>query len=126
MADAAFWATLRHFKASEFKAPARMSAALLKMLDDVRDAAGVPLCITSDYRQGDPGAHGDGDAVDIADNMQGALIGSRWRFLVLKAAMQAGFRRVGDYGRHLHLDVSTRLDQDVVWFGDDSRKGDAS
>ena len=112
------WKNLEHFTAKEFAPYAdEMSTKLLGKLDDVRHIAEVPIYITSHYRPGDDGAHGDGDAVDISDNKHGNDISSRWRHKVLDAAYACKFRRVGIYDKHLHLDVSTTRDQDVSWIG---------
>lgn len=54
-------------------------------------------------------AHLRGRAVDVA------ISGSRERYLVLKAALELGFRRVGVGKGILHLDIDTSLDQDVIW-----------
>ncbi|MGE4296831.1 MAG: hypothetical protein AB7E47_02280 [Desulfovibrionaceae bacterium] len=42
--DAAFWKTIKHFAATEWgRDPARVSRELVRRLDAVREAAGVPL-----------------------------------------------------------------------------------
>lgn len=111
------WQYINHFKPSEFTAPEKMESRLVRALDRVRERAGVPIHVTSSYRDGDDGAHGSGWAVDISDNMEGNDIGSRWRFLVVNAAYRAGFRRIGVYDRHVHIDLDTSRDQDVLWVG---------
>jgi hypothetical protein len=92
---------------------------LVKMLQQVRDHAVVPIHITSGYRPGDTKSHGEGAAVDISDNKFGKPVASRWRFLILKAAFAVGFRRIGVYDRHIHLDINhdSPGGQDVVWTG---------
>ena len=53
--------------------------------------------------------HGSGKAVDIeCDN-------SRYRFKVIKAAITAGFRRIGIGETFIHLDDNPVGDQEVVW-----------
>jgi hypothetical protein len=78
---------------------------------------GESIHITSGYRPKDPGAHGEHFAVDISDNKEGKPLGSRWRFLILKAAFSIGFQRIGIYDRHIHLDISQKRDLDVAWWG---------
>ena len=103
--------TLEHFKPAEFVSPDEMSERLLIRLDQMRELAGVPIKITSSYREGDKLSHGDGEAVDIA------CTDSDKRLLLVMAALAVGFRRLGVYDKHLHADVSERLPQEVMWWG---------
>ncbi len=114
------WEELNYFTVSEFTNPDKMNPKLLHKLDDVRHVAGLTIFITSSFRVGDAGAHGDGDAVDIADNKTGEEISSRWRHKILAAAYAAGFKRIGSYDKHLHLDVSLTRIQEVSWIGKSS------
>lgn len=102
------WATIKHFKPEEFVAPDKMSYVLLQRLDKLRDILGEPIHIGSNYREGDPLAHGDGDAVDIPCD-------SSFRLKLVPAAAAAGFTRIGAETRHTHLDVSKRLPDNVMW-----------
>lgn len=106
-----------HFTQNEFSNHIRMNEWLVKRLDLLREMVQLPIYVTSSFRGGDPGAHGDGDAVDISDNLQSKKLSSTWRFRVLRAAFQLGFTRVGVYDKHIHLDLSQRLDQEVCWYG---------
>ena len=36
---------------------------------------------------------------------------------IISGALLAGFRRIGVYDRHVHLDVDEKLPQDVMWWG---------
>lgn len=110
------WSELIHFSAGEFDHPGEMSVMLMHLLDDIRDSVGMPIYITSDFRRGDKGAHGSGLAVDIAENLQGKPISSRWRFLVLRAAFIYNVQRIGIYDKHIHIDVSISLPQKVCWW----------
>lgn len=96
---------------ASFPAPEKMSRRLMLSLDKARELAGIPFIITSSYRENDELAHGDGEAVDIR-----AWYGSS-KFLIVRAAIDAGFNRIGIYDRHVHLDVSTRLPTNVIWIG---------
>lgn len=63
--------TLRWFRWSEFRHPERLDIRLLRWLDAVREAAGVPLHVTSDWREHVPpggsarSLHRVGRAVDV-------------------------------------------------------------
>lgn len=105
------WDALRWFKPSEFKEPEKMSTELLMLLDRARQAAGIPFRITSCYRPGDDGAHGEGKAVDIRVDT------STDRLRIVRAVLEAGFQRVGVYDSHIHVDVSRRLTRGVLWTG---------
>ena len=75
-----------------------MDPALLVMLDDLREAYGYPVKLTSTYRSPDhpieakkskPGEHAYGAAVDIA------CVGGEATFKLVKAAIEVGFTRIG-------------------------------
>ena len=59
------WAKVKYFKPSEFKHPDKLDPLLIYSLDALRTAAGRPITINSDYREGDKGQHGAGRAVDV-------------------------------------------------------------
>ena len=68
------------------------------MLDDLREAYGHPIKLTSTYRSPDhpieakkakPGEHAYGAAVDIA------CVGGEATFKLVKAAIETGFTRIG-------------------------------
>jgi len=111
------WDSLEWFKREEFKHPDEMDHILLLGLDQVREEADVAMYVTSDYRPGDPRSHGEGKAVDVSDNLNGEPVSGAWRFKVVGAALRCGFVRVGVYDRHIHLDISLRLPQEVLWSG---------
>lgn len=89
-----------------------LNPALVEKLDLARDVAGVPFVLTSTFRQGDRRSHGRGFAVDIRANM------SRARFRIVLGLIQAGFRRIGVYDKHVHADIDPELPKDVMWVGE--------
>lgn len=116
--------TARHFKESEFKACTPscsmqdMNQGTITRLDMVRDLAGIPLVLNSAYRskewekkQGRTGtsAHCEGRAADIRCNS------SRNRWKIVKAAIQAGFTRIGIGKTYIHLDDSYTHESEVIW-----------
>lgn len=114
--------TLRWFKPSEFRgAFEKMDRGLLEALDETREIAGRPIVVTNAFREGEKSAHALGKAVDISDNARGAVVGSRWRFLVVASALEAGFTRIGIYDRHIHLDIAVEREgypEHVIWTGE--------
>ena len=89
---------MKYFKESEFNGFEMMDEKLLSMLDELREAYGYPIKITSDYRSPDhpieaakkqPGEHAYGDAVDIES------VGGEKTFKLVKAAIEVGFTRIG-------------------------------
>jgi hypothetical protein len=90
---------------------AGLDEELVRRLDEARTKAMVPFVITSAFRLGDPRAHGRGKAVDIRCHT------SYNRMRIISGALLAGFRRIGVYDRHVHLDVDESLPQDVMWHG---------
>lgn len=111
------WDELDHFKPSEFDHPDEMNENLLRSLDRVRHRAHVPMVISSDFRPGDSGAHGQGLAVDVKDDHSSDGVTSHWRFKVVLAALMMGFNRIGIYDKHIHLDIWSTGPQEVIWFG---------
>ena len=83
-----------------------------RLLACIQDAAGRPLVITSGYRPGDRGMHGQGRAADIR-----ATIGSERAELGL-AAVGCGANGIGVYTRHVHVDTRPGP---AVWWGGVSR-----
>lgn len=95
-----------------------ISLYLVAYLQMIRDAVGHPLAITSGVRcprynhqcGGKPdSAHTTGEAVDIYCNS------STLRHQLVSLAMRAGICRIGIHKQFVHLDISTKHAQDVVW-----------
>lgn len=111
------WHDLRFFRPSEFYRPDKMKPDFLHMLDNARWYAGIPFVITDDYRDHDDpvgvsdSAHKKGRAVDIRAHT------SISRYKIVMGALEAGFKRIGVYDRHVHLDNDRDKPQDVLWVG---------
>jgi len=89
---------MKYFEESEFNGFEMMDEKLLSMLDELREAYGYPIKITSDYRSPEhpieaakkqPGEHAYGAAVDIES------VGGKKTFRLTKAAIEVGFTRIG-------------------------------
>lgn len=89
---------MKYFNESEFSNFEMMDEKLLTMLDNLREAYGYPIKLTSTYRSPDhpieakkkaPGEHAYGAAVDIA------CVGGEATFKLVKAAIEVGFTRIG-------------------------------
>lgn len=89
---------MKYFTESEFNNFEMMDENLLSMLDDLREAYGHPIKLTSTYRSPDhpieakkskPGEHAYGAAVDIA------CVGGEATYKLVKAAIDVGFTRIG-------------------------------
>ncbi len=89
---------MKYFEESEFNGFEMMDERLLSMLDNLREAYGYPIKLTSTYRSPDhpieakkskPGEHAYGAAVDIA------CVGGEATFKLVKAAIEVGFTRIG-------------------------------
>ena len=111
---------MRYFENKEFIHAKTMDPMLRKMLDDMRHAYGKPIVITGSNRPPSTprtsahqlGSHGFWQAVDIRCDASGP------RFELLSAAYLVGFRRIGIYDKHIHLDVADEgFDPDVLWLG---------
>lgn len=96
----------------------QMDQAFLALLDEVREAAGIPLVLNCGYRskawersKGRSGnsAHTRGKAVDIRCNT------SVNRYKIVAAALGCGVRRIGIGKTFIHLDNDESLPQGVIW-----------
>lgn len=116
--------TAKYFIDSEFRrcnpscSIEDMEQDFLDVLDAVREKAGIPLVLNSAYRsvshekrQGRAGtsAHTYGLAADIRCNSSE----NRWK--IIKAAIECGVRRIGVSDSFIHLDISTKHTQCVIW-----------
>jgi len=102
-----------HFETQEFDCPSlpnsgvNMDNAFLQMLNDAREAAGIPFNITSGYRTSSRNklvggvansSHLVGKAADIK-------VGSgNERYIIINALIKAGFRRLGVAKTFIHCD----------------------
>ena len=97
------WCDIKHFKPSEFDHPNKMNPYLIRRLDQFREMIGKPIIIHSDYRPGDSGQHGLGNAVDI--HVKGMNVVDQY----LLAEKTGLFNGIGVYPNWnnpgLHLDV---------------------
>ena len=63
------WGVLKYFKpyntVDNWGDPDKMDSELLMKLDDLREFVGMPIFVTSGYRDGDPKEHGKGVAADV-------------------------------------------------------------
>lgn len=116
--------SLKYFKYEEFASPdvphsgEYMDTEFLAMLDHARHVAGIPFKINSGYRTiehnekvgGKPNSsHIVGKAVDIA------IQGSRERWIILEALINAGFTRFGIANTFIHVDSDEHKDPNVIW-----------
>lgn len=116
--------TPRYFSQAEFKrctpscSMTQMDENFLRTLDLVREYAGIPLVLNCAYRsvaydkaKGRNGnsAHTRGKAVDIRCNAST----TRWK--IVRAAIDAGIRRIGIGSTFVHLDNDDTLPQCVMW-----------
>lgn len=107
----------KHFSDREI---AGLDPRLVALLDSARGLAKVPFIITSGKR--DPLANKTSGGVGDSSHLRGLAVdiaceGSRDRLRIVAAAITAGFRRIGVYNRHVHLDCDEGLPQDVLWTG---------
>ncbi len=83
----------------------------LSRLQTAEKHAGFDFIITSAIRKKDNGCHGLGRAVDLACHRSN----ERWR--IVFALERAGFRRIGIYDRHIHVDDCRNRGMKVLWWG---------
>lgn len=95
-----------------------MNQEFMNKLDQLRELAGIPLVINSAFRsvqhekskgRNGTSSHVLGVAIDIRCN------GSQNRFKVLESAQKLGFKRIGVAKSFIHLDISKKHAQNVIW-----------
>ena len=100
------------------KCISRPHTQLLQMLNRTRELAGIPMTVNSgprceQYNIDSKGAkyseHIEGKGADIK------CLDSRSRMLIVRAAIQAGFTRIGIAKTFVHLGCSETNDQLVMW-----------
>ena len=118
---------MRYFQPSEFACKCgrcgggadRMASDLLARLDEARAMAGIPFVISSGYRCPAhnkavggvaDSAHTRGYAADIR------CTDSHTRFAVLRAVLDAGFRRVELAPTWIHVDCDPDKARDVAFY----------
>ncbi len=115
---------MKHFVTHEFDSPdekgsgVNMQKSTLEMLDKAREKASIPFVITSGFRTVSrnilvggvsDSSHTKGCAVDIAcrDSVN--------RYLIINAAIYAGFNRIGISSKFIHLDNDPDKPKNVIW-----------
>lgn len=95
-----------------------MSQDLLDRLDQLREAYGKPVYLSSAYRSAEwdlsrgrtgHGAHTRGLAVDLVCK------NSLERLALVKAALSVGIPRIGVAATFIHVDIDPSLTQNVLW-----------
>jgi len=116
--------TTNDFNSSEFDdkglpgSGSKMDMNFINMLQQARNNAGIPFKITSGYRS--PASNAKAGGVSESAHLKGmaadiAVTDGRQRFLIISAALKAGFRRIGVSQGFIHLDSDSSLPQDVIW-----------
>jgi zinc D-Ala-D-Ala carboxypeptidase len=93
---------------------------LIAKLDWARGRARVPFIITSGYRNSEENKEVDGK--DNSAHMKGLAVDLRvqdsvTRFKMVNSLLLAGFKRIGVYTNHVHVDLDGSLPQEVMWTG---------
>lgn len=114
----------KYFKEEEFKrltpscSMAQMDENLLMLLDELREAVGMPFVLTSAYRtplwdiskgRTGKGAHTKGMGVDIQ------ITNPTFARIVLERALRMPFRGIGIAKNFIHLDVMPREYTPIIW-----------
>lgn len=85
---------------------------LVQALKRLENMSKVPIHVTSGYRPHDAdSSHKKGLAADIR------VRGGVQRFELVSAALAVGFRRIGVYDLHIHLDLDQTKPFPVLWCG---------
>ena len=113
------WNHIRHFRRHEFGYwnDVEPDEDLVYRLDEARTYAARPFVISKGggirgpRHDGDNSAHITGHAVDIR------CVDSTARWHMLEAIYLVGFKRVGIYDRHIHVDTDLTKPQNVTWWG---------
>jgi hypothetical protein len=109
---------IKHFTKEKDKAIIGISDKLLSMLDNAREAAGVPFVLTSGLRTPEHNAE-VGGAVDSA-HLKGLAVDiqctdSQNRFAIVYGLFLAGFKRLEIGKGHIHADIDDTKAQRVIF-----------
>ena len=127
------WTRIRFFKATEFIESQKLRPEMIHALDDLRFRFGRSLIVTSSYREPAQNAQvggvtrsahtlaADGFYSGVDLTTQGALARinkkvpgyEMWTLFII--ARELGFRRIGIYPKHLHLDLEPDLPSPALW-----------
>ena len=108
---------MNYFTAAEVEG---LDPRFVRKLNRARGKAGVPFVITSGRRSKKRNAriggakrssHLTGHGVDLRARS------GRVRFLIVQALLAVGFKRVGIYNGHVHVDDDPRLPEPTLWTG---------
>lgn len=115
----------KHFSDKESEG---LDRELMSKLDTAREVAGIPFIISSGLRTcagnkaalgAEHSTHIQGLAVDLSlGHLEEGGVRDSARFKMLRGLLSAGFRRIGIYANHIHVDVGGEPDyvQGVMWF----------
>ena|SRR5690554_4314680 len=117
------WREVRHFRRAEFghSGDVEPCPELVRILDEAREAVGRPFVINSGIRTpernravggSETSSHLTGHAVDIR------CPDVRFRFLALRALIDAGAERIGIGRTFIHVDTDPGKSQEVIWLYD--------
>lgn len=114
----------KHFSEAE---SAGLDRELMSKLDTAREVAGIAFIITSGLRTCaantaalgvEHSTHIQGLAVDLGlGHLEEGIDRDTARFRMLRGLSSAGFRRIGIYAAHVHVDVGAEPNyaQGVIW-----------
>lgn len=108
---------MNYFSGEEIKG---LDSRLIAMLNIAREAAGVPLVITSGFRTPDQNLAAGGVSDSSHESGLAVDIRSGEPEVAKKIAFglgRAGFKRLGIYDKHFHVDIDESKPQDVIWTG---------
>jgi hypothetical protein len=97
-----------------------LDSELVSKLDWARGRAGIPFVITAGLRTAD---HNDAvGGVKDSSHLRGLAVDLRLedgvhRFKMVNALLLVGFKRIGVYDKHVHVDIDPTLPQEVMWVG---------
>ena len=118
------FAGIKYFKSRELESPdspgsgENMQLPLVLLLDQLREACGFALIVSSGYRTErhnqrvkgvDSSSHTSGWAVDV----RATSSDSRWKIVMY--AIELGFNRIGIASTFVHLDCSPEHPENRIW-----------
>jgi len=108
----------KYFSDKEVKG---LDPKLIAMLDIAREAAGVPIVITSGFR--DRTQNDNVGGVEDSSHTKGLAVDVRcpndqYGKQVCFGLGQAGFKRAGFYSRHCHVDIDESKPSPAKWTGE--------
>lgn len=112
------WELLKYFVRDDFKNPEQMNPEIIFGVDALAEDIGVKPLIISDYRSGDRGQHGQGNAIDTTwPGIDPLIVNERALKLKLFTGIGIYVNEKGIASHHCDVRANRTVDNPARWGG---------